>query len=246
MTTTTTIHTIRLFSQDFRQALASALLYAPKPGTWAVPEGMSHICLHIEDGDTRLSVNALDNHGFYRHLLPLFRDTDRDGQEIGPVPSLPDGCFAWKDRGQLLLPLDAVATMLKMIPKRAVRPLTLEVTHTPTTPTEKGGQEVRFIGPDGTTYTFSTKLLDFPDYSLFLSRALANKDALNVPQVRSFPAKEFVRIGKALPDKEFFYTYWGPKTGSPCLIEYGQDITIVYMPGKLPPEMATEDAAAAA
>lgn len=215
---------INVNAAAFRQALSSALLFVDsKHGS----ENMSQICLHLKDGEEILTVSSMDGHGFYHQQVPLAFCEGNDGKM--QAASLPRGEGAFCDVGQLLLNQQAAAAILKMLPgKKCAGFLTFEVT-----PSDKlqYRQNVCFTGPDNTSYSFTAIVTAFPDYTAFFTRAKANKDARTTPQGRIFPIAEFARIAKALPEK-FFNVFLGGDHDGPCLVEQGDNISIVFMPGK--------------
>lgn len=231
---TTITHTIHVDPTAFRQALASALLFVSKDSF----NVLNNICLHIET-KTTFTVNSLDGHGFYRQRLPLLSAKDTaDGGETVP-PSLPNGESAWAEKGQLLIPAQSAEAILKLLPKKAKKGFTtLEVT-----PSNKLAykQEVRFTGPDGSTFTFTASRMGYPDYAQFLSRVRKLKETPTTIQGHTFPAGEFARIAKALPEK-FFNIYLGDSREAPCLAEQGETV-IMYMPAKIAAPATWEDAA---
>lgn len=216
-------HTITLPAADFRQALSSALLYVG--GLAGGP--LAFICLHYQEKTLAATINALDGHGFYQQTLRVAQ------AEPSPEYSLPRGENIFSDYGQLLIPQDAAKALSKFIPKNAKGSILLEIELKPSPkPGVAAYHETRCTYGSSSSYTFHGVIQDFPDYRKFVTVALTNKDEANIPQGRVFPAREFARIGKALASGDFFHTYWAKSQDGPCLLEYGENIRIVYMPGK--------------
>ncbi|MDL2272818.1 hypothetical protein LJC23_07305 [Desulfovibrio sp. OttesenSCG-928-I05] len=221
ITAETTTHMISLYAAPFRDTLSAALLFAAVKETPA--DALYHICLDHTQGADEITLCALDGHGFYHKRLPLAEvltdQQDADGVYIPAVQSLPKQS---EGAGRLLIPASAASIIVKMLPKRGNGRVTLEIVASETKYT------VTFTGPDGMRYEFDAHRLYYPDYNAFFQKALANKDQLSVPQGRAFSIKDFARIAKAIPDT-FFNVYFGPEQTSPCLIEYGSDLSIVFM-----------------
>ena len=109
---------------------------------------------------------------------------------------------------------------LKVMPKKGAY-ITFVVTPSET---QVSQQEVHFINVDNTVLTFTAPLMPYPDYTMFLSRAMRNKEKETTLQGRVFPSKLFTLIAKALPSEHFTF-YWdtdGERDG-PCLIEHEEN-----------------------
>lgn len=218
-------HRLTLPASELRQALKAALLFTDSRGL----TDCANICLHYPTGGTEATINALDGVGFYQQII-------RCNQEKSSATwSLPLGSSTFSNIGQLLIPQDAAKTMVRLIPKVAKSIVHLEVASKPgAEPGSEAYHEVRLTYASNAYYTFRAEINDFPNYPHCLTQALENKDASTIPQGRAFPAKEFARIGKALAPDAVFRTYWPQKRDGICLLEWGENIRILYMPARWP------------
>ena len=211
-------YSISLRADEFRRALSSALLICSLDPS----EVLSRVCLHMEDDGKSITVNGMNQHCFYQERLDLLEEKD-------VFYRLPEPKFG-ASRGQLLLPRDAVQELIKLLPKNSRSYVSLEVYQEDSEEEETRKQRVEVSITGGVHQNFCTIALPYPDYSLCLSTALANRNS-DPPQVsnrRVFDSSTLLRVVKALRG-EVCQFYFGRSFNEPCLATVGDNVRIVFM-----------------